>query len=372
MQKKSIYTLAVLTLVGTAFSFYGFKSGENTATQKSHSKTAIASASPEAETEYSFVTFGCNRVENADTVGNVSTANVYQLKRDFEEIAAMNPLPKFLFVTGDLILGYEKDTIRLAREFRGWINIYKHSSLANKPVRVIAMPGNHESDQKIDGKKTPVAVAERVFVREMHEFIAGNNGPKPNGFGPGKDSVYTDQSQLTYSFDYGKDHYVIINSDPVGQDYRVHWHWIQKDVLAAHKNGARHIFTFAHKPAYTSHFKKGGSGDGLDNYPAARDSFWTALENSKTVAMLVAHNHLWDSIQPHAGKTWLIVAGNGGSKLEKNWTEKPNGYFGYTVVTVPVKGAPRLTSYGRDVDPTNYNNPMPNSPTTIRAQFELK
>lgn len=93
MQKKSIYTLAVLTLVGTAFSFYGFKSNETTTTQKSHSKTSITS--PEAETEYSFVTFGCNRVENGDTVGNVSTANVYQLKRDFEEIAAMNPLPKF-------------------------------------------------------------------------------------------------------------------------------------------------------------------------------------------------------------------------------------------------------------------------------------
>ena len=351
---------AALASASAAFLFWGFSAGK---------PSKANSIEPEAE--YSFVTFGCNRVENADTVGNPSTANVYQLKRDFEEIAAMHPLPKFLFVTGDLIIGYEKDTVRLARELRSWIDIYKHSALAAKPVKVIAMPGNHESDQKIDGKKTPVAVAERVFVREMHDFIAGNNGPKVSGLGKDKDSVFTDQSQLTYSFDYGKEHFVIINSDPVGQDYRVNWHWIQKDVATARKNGAKHIFAFAHKPAYTSHFKKAGAGDGLDNYPAARDSFWTALEKSKTIGYFVAHNHLWDSLQPHKGKTWQIIAGNGGSKLEKNWTSKPNNYFGYTVVTVPVNGPVHLTSFGRDVDSTNYNIPMPKSPSTIRAKFDL-
>jgi len=284
----------------------------------------------------------------------------------------MNPLPKFLFVTGDLIIGYEKDTVRLAREYQSWIKLYKASALAKTPVKVICMPGNHESDQKINGKKVPVAVAERVFVREMKDFIVGENGPKITGQVAGTDSLTTDQRKLTYSFDYGKDHFVVINTDPVGLDSRVAWHWIKADVQKAHKNGARNIFTFGHKPAYTSTLKKGVSTDGLDNYTATRDSFWTSLENVNAVGMLVAHNHLWDAFQPHVGKTWQVIAGNAGSKLEKVWASTPHAYFGYTVISVAKQGTVELNSYGRDIDTANYNLPTPKNPTTLRKTLHLK
>ncbi len=317
--------------------------------------------------DYSFVVLGCNRVENSDTVGNPSTANVYQLKRVFSEVAQMNPLPAYLFFAGDLIVGYEKDTVRLARELQSWIKLYKESPLATTTVKLVAMPGNHESDNKIDDKKVPVVSSERVFVRVMKDYINGKNGPVATGLIPGTDSLTTDQSRLTYSFDFKRDHFIILNTDPVGQDSRIPYHWINKDIQKAHENGARHIFAMGHKPAYTTHFKTGL--EGLDAYKANRDSFWSCMENNHAEAMFAAHNHDWDSIQPHKGKTWMIIAGNGGSKLESSWTSAPNSYFGYTIVNVYKDKRVEVVSMGRDAKMETYIAPAATIPTTERARF---
>jgi hypothetical protein len=317
--------------------------------------------------DYSFVVVGCNRVENADTVGNPSTANVYQLNRLFSEVAKMKPLPAYLFFAGDLIIGYEKDTVRLAHELQSWISLYKQSPLAATSVKLVAMPGNHESDVKIDGQKVPIAVSERVFVRVMNDYIAGSNGPYTTGFHPGTDSLISDQSRLTYSFNFHGDHFIMLNTDPAGQDSRIPYHWIDKDIMAAHSAKSRHIFAIGHKPAYTSHFKKGP--EGIDVYQANRDSFWTCMENNNAVAMFSAHNHLWDSIQPHKGKTWMIIAGNGGSKLESTWTSAQNSYFGYTIVNVYTGDQVEVISMGRDVKMDSYTMPANETPTTLRARF---
>ena len=319
--------------------------------------------------DYSFVVMGCNRVENDDTVNNPSTANVYQLNRAFSEIAAMKPVPNFLFFTGDMIVGYEKDTLRLASELRNWKELFQKSPLAKTGIKLVVMPGNHESDLKINGKKTPAAICERIFVRELKDYIPSSNGPHTTPLKPETDSLITDQSQLTYSFDFKGDHFIVVNTDPVGIDSRVAWHWIKHDLEKAQQKKAQHIFAFGHKPAYTSHFKKGP--EGIDAYPANRDSFWTNMERFHAEAFFSAHNHLWDSIQPHKNNTWQIIAGNAGSKLEKQWNKPPYAYFGYTVVNVS-KDDVRVVSYGRDIDTEDYNKPMPNNPTTIRANFSIK
>ena len=131
--------------------------------------------------DYSFVTVGCNRVDDADSTANKpSTANVYQLNRLFNEVAQLNPLPDFLFFTGDLVIGYKTDTVRLAQQLRGWIAVYQASSLYGKSTQLVAIPGNHETQDKSAGKKSFVA-AERTFVREMAAYIRGSNGPKATG-----------------------------------------------------------------------------------------------------------------------------------------------------------------------------------------------
>jgi len=319
--------------------------------------------------DYSFVVLGCNRVENGDTVGNPSTANVYQLNRVFDEVSKLKPLPTYLFFAGDLIVGYEKDTVRLARELQSWIGLYKKSPLSKTSVKLVALPGNHESDNKVNGQKVPVATAERVFVRVMKDYIVGSNGPHPTGLTLGSDSLTTDQSRLTYSFDFKGDHYIMLNSDPVGQDSRIPDNWVENDIRNAHKKGARHIFAIAHKPAYTSRFEKGAAG--LDIFPSKRDSFWTCMENNKAEAMFCAHDHVWDSIQPHKGKTWMIIAGNAGSKSPANWSNPPYSYFGYTLVNLYKDSKVEVVSMGRDVKMDSYNLPAPEAPTTVRARFYL-
>src|ERR1700738_4176399 len=83
-----------------------------------HSSTA-PSVEPGAPA-YSFAVIGCNRVDKADTAGNVSTANLEQLTRTFADIAALSPRPNLVFFAGDLVLGYTADTVQLERKLRRW------------------------------------------------------------------------------------------------------------------------------------------------------------------------------------------------------------------------------------------------------------
>jgi hypothetical protein len=314
--------------------------------------------------DYTFVVAGDNRVAPEDTVGNPSTTNTYQLKRMFTEIAGLKPLPKFLFFNGDLVLGYtDGDTVRLARELREWIKIYKESSLANTEVKLVAIPGNHEIVEKVGSGKIALPAYERVFVREMKEYISGDNGPHATGLIPGTDSLMTNQIRLTYSFDYGGDHFVIFNTDPVDRESRVPYHWLEKDLSKASNDGVRHIFAFGHKPAFPTHYE---SEVGLDEFPTNRDSMWACLEKYKADALFSSHFHLWDTIEPHNGKTWEIVVGNAGAPLAKDWLP---AYFGFTIVHVNSKVD--ITSMGRDANKDHQVAPMPDKLTMIRAYFVI-
>jgi len=216
--------------------------------------------------------------------------------------------------------------------------------------------------QNANSLTTPAA--EQIFVRVMAPYILGNNGPKATGLVPGTDSLVTDQSRLTYSFNYKNDHFVIINTDPAGRDWQVPYHWIGNDVQTARNNCARHIFAFGHKPAYPSSITP---TDGLNMYYISRDNLWESLENNRCEAMFSAHNHVWDHSQPNLQSTWQVVAGNGGSPPNSGWTpdNKPP-YYGYTLVNIYTNGEVIVESMGRDVDPNNFTVAAPQNPTTLR------
>jgi hypothetical protein len=236
--------------------------------------------------DYSFVVIGCNRVDYTDTSATMgtplatgpSTANVYQLNRLFTEVSQLNPLPKYLFMAGDVVMGYINDTVALATQLRNWRKIYENHPLSQMGITLVVVPGNHETQDKAAGKKSFVA-AERTFLREMAPYVIGNNGP---GVG-GADNLVTDQSKLTYSFNNGLDHFIILDTDPVGKDGRVPYKWVASDIRNARLNGARHIFAIGHKPAYASPLKP---LDGLESSIADRDSLWKHLENNQCEAMV--------------------------------------------------------------------------------------
>ncbi|MEP7217495.1 MAG: metallophosphoesterase [Bacteroidota bacterium] len=310
--------------------------------------------------DYSFVVIGCNRLDKADTsTANPSTANLEQLSRTFSEVAQMSPKPDYLFFAGDMVLGYTPDTVQLAIQLKAWKAAYEASPLAGSGVKLVAVPGNHEVQ---NDKKIAYAAAERQWLSIMAPYINGSNGPAAGG----ADSLATDQSRLTYSFNFKDAHFVVLNTDPVGKDWRVPTKWIATDVAAAHGAGVKHIFAIGHKPAYPW-----DGADGLAKYPTDRDNFWSALEGNNSEAMLAAHNHLFYKEQPH-GKTWQIVAGNGGSILETGLAPDKL-YYGYTVVSVLKNGRVIAKSMGRDIPAASYKAPAPAStyPTTMRDSLDI-
>lgn len=314
---------------------------------------------------FRFAYVGCNRVQSKDaTSTNPSTANLEQLQRTFAELATLDPKPQLFFMAGDMVLGLTNET-DLKTQLEAWKTLWEASPAKAAGIQLVALPGNHESETKdASGNEVPYAAAETTWLAEMAPYIAGSNGPAAGG----ADGLTTDQSKLTYSFDRGGTHFVVLNTDPAGTaGGTVPVKWIAADVAAARAAGAKHLFAIGHKPAYPSPLVP---TDGFSD-TATRDAFWSALEGAHAEAMLAAHNHLWFDTQPHAGKTWQIVAGNGGSKLEKAVTSSTGGYYGFTVVDVGEKVT--VTSYGRDVPTAGYLSPAPASsyPTTVRATVDV-
>lgn len=301
------------------------------------------SASPPPTSDsvaYSFVVVGCNRVDMADTntALNPSTANLAQLRKTFEEVAALKP--NFLFFAGDLVFGYTSDTVALANELTAWKAIFEESPAKAAGVELVTLPGNHEVQ---DAKKVAYAAAERTWLRLMAPYLTrGGNGPRAGG----ADTLRTDQSRLSYSFDFRDAHFLTLNTDPVGADWTVPAQWAASDLAAAKARGARHIFAISHKPAYEY---PGAPGDGLSRFPAIRDAFWHAMTSAGADAMLSSHNHVWWAGRPAAQGPWQIIAGNGGSKLQVVPTVPGSGnYSGFTYVMVMNSGRVVAWSYGRD------------------------
>lgn len=328
-----------------------------------HSETA-SQPQPSAPTAavrdtlaYSFAVLGCNRIDNADLnlATNPSTANVPQLTRTYADLAALRPVPDYLFFMGDMVLGYSPDTAVIGRELRAWVGLYRAAPLSRTGIRMVAMPGNHEV---MSGKNMPSFVgAEQAWRAALRPYLAGSNGP-PAG---GPDQLATDQSQLSYSFDYKQSHFVILNTDPVGAEATAPLNWLGRDLAAARARGSKHLFALGHKPAIPA-----PANDGLRN----GGSMWSLLEANHAEAMLAAHNHLYYRIQTPPYHPWQLIAGNGGSPLDAS--ASPNKlFFGFILVKVFTSGKVMAYSYGRDLPASGYLGPTAGIPTTVRDSVDI-
>lgn len=112
----------------------------------------------------------------------------------------------------------------------------------------------------------------------MQPFIAGNNGP---GIG-GPDHLQSDQSQLSYSFDFRDSHFILLNTDPFGAIGTVPINWIHQDLMAAASvPSLKHTFVMGHKQAFTP--EDASSEQALDSNPDLRNQFWDELNNAGSV-----------------------------------------------------------------------------------------
>ena len=309
---------------------------------------------------YSFVTVGCNRIDKDDiSEDNPSTTNLEEIKKTFEEVANMKPLPDYFFFTGDLVYGYPKfDTTKLSRELTGWRQVYENSPLAKTGIKMVALPGNHEM---LISKKTSTGIAEEnIWTRIMAPYIAGSNGPKRGG----KDSLDADESRLDYSFDFKGSHFIMLNTDAMGQECKGPVYWIDDDMTSEQAKKPQHIFVFSHIPAYGAP-EMNGPGEQLQN----DSTFWDVLEKHHVDAMFSAHNHVYCRLLPHKGKTTMLMAGNGGSPLNEHCTEAQK-FYGYTLVKVYKSGKVLSYSYGRPVPKAGYMAPV-DAPTVCKDSANI-
>ncbi|MBL7730438.1 MAG: metallophosphoesterase [Chitinophagaceae bacterium] len=325
---------------------------------------------------FSFVFMGCNRVDLKDTANpntNASTANIPELQRTFNEIAALNPKPVFYFFLGDQVLGLDKDTAVLTAQLRAWSRQYQDPSFSALPgagIQMIAIPGNHEMLYETETKK-----GKKEEVPAKHGLAAWMNAMAaymPAGVTinrvTGKDSL---DNLMTYSFTWGNTHFILLNTDTYDKSGKIGMApaaWIVADIKAARKDTAvKHIFLMGHKPALVTEPLYTPDGDKTMDVSVVQ-ALWPEMNKHQVEAMLSAHSHQYDRIQPISGGPYQVIAGNGGSPYEhKAEKDTSRQFFGYTIVYVMKNGQVRLQSMGRSVGHKKYLETLPPGLcTTIR------
>lgn len=325
--------------------------------------------------EYSFVFLGCNRVDRHQeydtTATNGSTANLYAMKRIWNEVAELDKKPDLFFFLGDMVLG-ESTTAKLDSQLKDWVSLYKDtnfSAISTSGIETVAVPGNHEmlywADYGVKGHdEWPLKGATEIWMNHMTEFM-----PKDRDVVTGNDSI---NNQMTFAFTRKNIGFILMNTDtynapskknPYGLEGQIPTKWIIDKVEEYRKDSSiDHIFVLGHKPYYIYENGKITPKTGHEGFPEG-PILWPKLRENDVIAMLSAHKHDYQRMQPEGDKTYQVIAGNAGSPGEAT-------FFGYTKIDVMSSGEIQLTSMGFDKG-NPYYVPVPNKPTTIRDQTIL-
>ena len=299
--------------------------------------------------------------------------------------------PEMLFFNGDMIMGYGKaavptfpspitvssiitsDLVKTYTQYAFWRGMV--APLMEGPTYVVPVPGNHETQWKAGGKKAQV-VNEDAWRANMGDLILDDArfldmfGDTPShenvGNNASLDGLTSDQSKLSYSFDYRGSHFAVINTDPVGADAHAPVNWLAQDLAAAQTRGATHFFVFGHKPAFTYYFSTTpplpATPSGLDQPTsiAARDAFWAVIEQYNAT-YFCGHEHIFNMSQPTrgphntGGKAWQVLVGSGGSPFDSS---DPNvttlsvtdRYYAWATVRIHQSGIVTITAHGFDTN----------------------
>lgn len=221
---------------------------------------AVAEAKPEGPA-FTFVVFGDNRPNGADL------AQPQTFKKILAKMGALNPA--FAVNTGDCIYG-SWNPLRVREQYEEYTETTK--SLF-KPKVHLAL-GNHE----ILGSPANQA----FFAKEL--------------------------GALYYSFDYEDSHFIILNSEVVGQTARItgkQLDWLKEDLKKA--RAARHKFVFLHRPLYPV---DGHLGKCLDKHPEDRNVLHSLFVRNRITVVFAGHEHLFHE-QVKNGVRYIITGGGG-------------------------------------------------------------
>ena len=339
------------------------------------STCALAGVGQAAEADpviFRFATVGDSRAEPGDARLSAQDAIWLQstrvLSRVIREIQAQHP--QALVFNGDMIYGYSTDNAVLDKQYAFWRGMVTH--LFETGTYVLPVPGNHEVQVKLTNQrgekiKQASVSSEHAWRANMGDLIL--NVPlwqevtraKPYAWNvdhapvAGTDGITTDQRQLSYSFDMGTVHLVVINTDPVGFDSSAPVSWLAADFAAAKGRGMKHIFVFGHKMAfaYTREGQKSKQEGGFDARTAVRDAFWDLIEANQAT-YFCGHQHVYHASQPRkasGGNAWQVIVGSGGSPLTTKQSDSRNPadrMYAWVNVDVHHSGRINIAAHGFD------------------------
>jgi hypothetical protein len=311
--------------------------------------------------------------------------NTKAWSRIMREVQAQRP--DFLFFNGDMIMGYGKaavpsnvssvsaivssDLVAFERQYGFWRGMV--TSLLETGTYVVPVPGNHEvqcSDKVSASCSKPGKNAEieneNAWRANMGDLILDTdrlkgmfpdwatrsyfNASNHPASGDG-DGISTDQTQLSFSFDFRDSHFAVINTDAYGVDAQAPVNWLNRDLAEARGRGARHFFVFGHKPAYT-YFYEGSdfrSYSGIDNNDVNRYAFWQVIEADRAT-YFCGHEHIFRMSQPlkdSGGSAWQVIVGAGGSPFDAAKAGVPTDrMYSWVNVQVYASGKVVMTAYG--------------------------
>ncbi len=315
-----------------------------------------------------------------------------------------------LFFNGDMIMGYGKAGVPVTRTANGSgetaiaspvisdivnsdiMQFYKQyafwrgmvANLMETGTYVVPVPGNHEVQCKRCNKAAQVE-NENAWRDNMGDLILDqtrisnllgatalqhwdpNNAPAINSDANVGDIITTDQKQLSYSFDVGTSHFVVINTDPVGQDGHAPTKWLDTDLTTAEANGAKNIFVFGHKAAIFYNYVGAlpSSTSALYNKdPAAANAFWNVIAKHKAT-YFCGHEHIYKvdkfySTDYTGHSAYQVLVGAGGSPFETaTATAVANDrMYSWATVKITQSGKATLTTYGFDPTMTGEIKPL--------------
>jgi len=288
-----------------------------------------------------------------------------QNTKDWSRImrAIQSQKANLLFFNGDMIMGYGKADVPVIRTSNGvgeapftsptvdqivnsdLMQFYQQygfwrgmiATLMETGTYVVPVPGNHETQCKRCAKKAQ-QVNENAWRDNMGDLILDTTrfnsllGTAPQNFDVinapslASDGLATDQKQLSYSFDVGASHFVVINTDPVGNDSHAPTNWLEADLSAAVGRGTKRIFVFGHKPAFYYMYSGATPTDAtssLDGDPAnvpAAQAFWNVIAKYKAT-YFCGHEHIYKidkffSFDGNNNSAYQVLVGTGGSPFE--------------------------------------------------------
>jgi hypothetical protein len=302
---------------------------------------------------------------NGDMINGYGWAN-YGYTSNATQSAISGPVAPA--TTADIV---GSDLMKHYRQYAFWRGMV--APLPETGTYVFPVPGNHETECKAcpknsDGQKVSKVENEQAYAANMGDLIVDtarftsvlgvaplnvNYGPAV-GYSP--DSLTTDQSKLSYSFDYQGLHFAVINTDPVGQETSAPAAWLAADLAAASGRGAKRFFVFGHKPAYTYAYAAGVAGSGLDATPTTtvkRDAFWSVIEQYHAT-YFTGHMHTYNISRPLGG-AYQVIVGAGGSPFDPTAAQATAGVlanpatdrdYAWATVKVHADGGVDILGYG--------------------------